>query len=163
MQVVQAADDAVAGRPFAADRRRRLGMPPQHAPTDTALSNSPHRKRLKKAHFNEYCRRASSSPVPRRACSVQFRRIFSRSKIAYCQEAVVGPLADHSIQPPPIVGRNRSSQPYRSRRMIRIIHAQLVLRIRQIGQGLFDAGVGFGLVGPAGVLGQTPPLGQPAA
>ena len=39
--------------------------------------------RVKKHHSVEYCSRASSSPLPRRALSVQVRRMFSRSRIEY--------------------------------------------------------------------------------
>ena len=50
-----------------------------------AVSNSPHWQRVKKHHSMEYCSRASSSPWPRRALSVQVRWMLSRSKIEYHQ------------------------------------------------------------------------------
>ncbi len=148
--------DALAGRALSADRRGRLGLPPpavlqlvqggvELAPL-AAGEEGPFQRVLQPGVV---LARAAAGVLGAGAADVQ--PIEDRMMPG----AVVGPLADDLVQPPPVVGRDR---------LVPIVQvaqndphhpgAARVADPRQVGQGLLDPRVGLGLLGPAGILRQ---------
>ena len=70
------------------------------------MSFTPHWARVKKAHSSAYWKMSSADPSRRRHSSVQVRRTPARRMISR-PTAIAGALADHRVQAPPVVRRDR--------------------------------------------------------